>query len=210
MKFEPAGKDFDYKSEIKGSYDLLRGPFSVLSSDFLLPCNPVSTCATQPARIAFFGLNAYCDDSSTDFADAQLQRNFIEWCQGSYNPKLFTVMGLWTDGLPSRYMSGGSLYYTNFVKLVLRQSLFKYAVDVERALKASPSCIEYFESLARKELIQLKGGGCETFVCFGTVVFRLMMRVAADTNTQLIHERHFSRYIGNNSDRLIRERAAKL
>ena len=206
MRLEHAG--IDYKQEIDKSCDLLQGPFRVDSPKFLLPFNPVSSCSTQPVRIAFFGFNAYCKDG--DYAVAQEERNFAEWCQGSYNRKLFTVMGLWSERLGFSYKSGGSIYYTNFIKLVLREDKFKKAVDVERVLKGSPACESLFKKIVREELVRLKSQGCKVFVCFGWTVFSYMEGIAAEENIQLIREHHFSRYSCRNTERLISEYVANI
>lgn len=176
MRLEHAG--IDYKHEIDKSCDLLQGPFRIDSPKFLLPFNPVTSCSIQPVRIAFFGFNAYCKDG--DYAVAQEERNFAEWCQERYNRKLFTVMGLWSERLGFSYKSGGSIYYTNFIKLVLREGQFKKAVDVERALKGSLECEKLFEKIVREELVRLKSEGCKVFVCFGWTVFSHMERIAAE------------------------------
>lgn len=204
MRLEHAG--IDYRGEIDQSCNLLQRPFGIDSQKFLLPFNPVTSCSTQPVRIAFFGFNAYCKDG--DYAVAQMQRNFAEWCQSSYT-KLINVMGLWREGLASSYMLGGSIYYTNFIKLVLKEDQFKAAVDAERGLKGSPECEKFFEKIVREELVRLKSEGCKVFVCFGWAVFSRMKRIAAEENIQLIREYHFSRYSCRNTERLISEYAAK-
>jgi hypothetical protein len=201
IKFEHAG--IENFTEILEAHEQLKSPFKISSRDFLLPFNPVVSSSAQLVRIAFFGLNAYCDDG--DFAENQKQRNFAEECQDHYNPKLFNVMNLWREGICSALKLDGAIYYTNFIKVVLRESCFKKASDVDLALKHYPACTKLFEDMARKELIRLKQDGCVKFVCFGDSVFWRMQQVAKELDIQLVHERHFSRYSIKHTERLIAE-----
>ncbi|MCX6135893.1 MAG: hypothetical protein NTV54_00130 [Ignavibacteriales bacterium] len=193
----------DYRRQMDESYDLLRQPFGLPSRSFLLPFNPATSCTAQPVRIAFFGYNAYCND--TDYSKAQQKENFIVWCQEHYNRKLFRVMSLWQEGLSPKYTSGGSIYYTNFIKLVLRERLFKKAPEVETVLNNNRECAAFFENIADAELRRLKQEGCKVFIIFGLAAYRGMQQIAEKADVRLIHERHFSYYSIKNTERLIKE-----
>ncbi len=192
----------DYRKTISDAASLFSAAFETgyPSTDFLLPFNPVVTDLKSPPSIAFFGFNAHCDEP--DFPEAKQQRNFAEWCQGSYNQKLFTVMKLWRTGLNSRHQ--GAIYYTNFVKLVLRKSLFTEALTVEERLRQHLNCAQLFTNLAISEVRQLKANGCNIFICFGWAVYDWMLSVACATGVDLIREYHFSRYSRMNTETLIR------
>ena len=192
----------DYRKTISDAAPLFSAAFETgcTCMDFLLPFNPVVTDLNSPPSIAFFGFNAYCNEDY--FPEAKKQRNFAEWCQGSYNRKLFNVMKLWQAGLNSQHQ--GAIYYTNFVKLVLRESLFTQAESVENRLSQYSDCAQLFEKLAISEVRQLKAKGCNVFICFGWAVYNWMFSVARATGIDLIREYHFSRYSRMNTKTLIR------
>ena len=193
----------DYSEEIADSAYLFGDAFETRypCMDFLLPFNPVVTDLEGPLSIAFFGFNAYCHEEY--FSEARGQQNFAEWCQNSYNPKLCNVMELWQAGLNLQHR--GAVYYTNFVKLVLRESCFKKALTVEKRLRQYPDCARLFTKLAISEVEQLRAGGCDIFICFGRAVYNWMCPVACETGIKLIREHHFSRYSRENTETLIRE-----
>ena len=196
--------DIDYGPQITASAHLFDFGFETRSTastntNFLLPFNPVVTDTRRPPSVAFFGFNAHCAEQ--DFPAAKKEPNFAEWCQDSYNPKLFNVMRMWRAGLdPQRQ---GPFYFTNFVKLVLREDLFMNAGIVESRLTRHPDCARLFETLAVCELQQLKAGGCSIFICFGNAVYNRMCPVAHTTGVKLIHERHFSWYSRKHTEYLI-------
>ncbi|EDN67013.1 hypothetical protein BGP_2331 [Beggiatoa sp. PS] len=152
--------------------------------DYLLPSNPVITKAGHPVRIAFFGLNAHSKDK--DFKEALEQPNFTEWCQEGYRKKgkLFDVLQLWHDGLPKTYFTDDSaIYYSNFVKIVLRETYFKKGKDVKNALCNGESVkkalcnsetLKLFKRLAEEEVTELSNNGCRLFICFGNIVYDFM------------------------------------
>ena len=186
--------DIDYGPQIFASAHLFDVAFETRSTgstntDFLLPFNPVVTDLDRPPSVAFFGFNAHCAEE--DFPAAKQEPNFAVWCQ-CYYTKLFNVMKLWRSGLGPQYR--GPFYYTNFVKLVLRERLFMAAGQVENRLSRHPDCARLFETLAISEVEQLKAKGCKLFICFGWAVYNQMWPVARATGINLIRERHFSRY----------------
>lgn len=198
MRLEHAGTDYRRELEVRQE---LHAPFGIDLPKFNLPFNPVTSCSVQPARIAFWGLNAYCRDE--DYDVAQKYKNFAEQFQSEYNSKLFSVMRFWQEGLASNYMAGGSVYYSNFIKLVLRKTRFKKAVDAEHALRGCPKCLALFEEIALAELISLRDKGCKVFVCFGWAVFALMESIASEAKVRLVREYHFSRYSRRHTECLI-------
>jgi len=195
--------------------------------DYLLPSNPVITKAGHPVRIAFFGLNAHSKDK--DFKDFKEQPNFTEWCQDKYNSKLFTVLQLWRDGLPKTYFTDKSaIYFSNFVKIVLRETYFKESEEVKKALCNGESVkkalcnsetLKLFKRLAEEEVTELSNNGCRLFICFGNIVYDFMRDIirsgsengwlqseeleseseSESENVLKIQERHFSRYIEKNT-----------
>ena len=195
--------DIDYGPQISASAHLFDGPFKtgrteIADTNFLLPFNPVVTELHRPPSAAFFGFNAYC--AERDFPTAKKEPNFAVWCQGYYT-RLFNVMEIWKSGLGPQHQ--GPFYYTNFVKLVLRQSLFMKAKCVDDKLSRHPDCARLFEESAICEVEQLKAGGCKIFICFGGAVYNRMWPVAHATGVKLIKERHFSRYDGEHTKCLV-------
>ena len=205
MRFVHTG--LSYRDKIASSVSILREPFKISNSKFLLPFNPVVTDAHIKPSIAFFGYNAYCNDS--DFSQAQDQQNFAEWCQGSYNSKLFSVLSLWKNALelPSERRA---IYYTNFIKLVLREKYFTKAKAVDSVLAKYTESQNLFTEMAVTEVEHLKSLGCKTFICFGWAVYWLMQPVASKTGIHLIREYHFSRYSRNNTEKLLNEYTVKI
>lgn len=199
MRLEHAG--FDYRHVLEKQPEL-QTPFGIDLPKYMLPFNQVTSCATKPARIAFWGLNAYCKDE--DYDEAQRQTNFAVWCQGAYR-KLCNLMELWQEGLGSNYLAGGSIYYSNYIKLVLRENRFKKAVDATKALGDCPKCADLFREIALAELRSLRDTGCVVFVSFGLAVSGLMKPIANEANVNLVCEYHFSRYSRRNTEGLIKE-----
>jgi hypothetical protein len=199
LNFEHAGTD--YARAVTEAYEVLREPLAIHSPDSLVPFNPVTSDPLLSPRAAFFGLNAY----SGHLAEACRHRNFFEWCQNNYNAKLFIVMNLWRERVCETPASRGSIYYSNFVKVVLPQALGKEAKVVERVLKRSPATVSLLTDLATEELARLKNSGCEIFVCFGVVAHRLMQEAARRADVTLIREIHYSHYRRQNTDDLIAE-----
>jgi hypothetical protein len=200
-----------YKDRVEASRELLSSSFKIPSEWPLIPFNPATSVLGKPTRIAFFGLNAYTQDCH--YTLAAEQENFIVWIQEEYNRKLFNVMEIWRSGLEqssSRYMCDGSIYFSNFVKLVLRKDQFQEARAVAEALKKSAACKQFFESLALEEFERLKKEGCEVFVCFGNDVFALLEQTAKSSNIELVHERHFSRYGISRSKQLVQTHSARI
>ena len=205
MRFVHFG--IDDKDQIARSATILRGPFKVSNSEYLLPFNPVVTEINRQPSIAFFGYNAYCKDSG--FSEAQQQQNFAEWCQDNYNTKLFSVLCLWQTALEQQ-SKRVAIYYTNFIKLVLREGYFARAQNVENVLAKSPESRKVFIEMAVSEVEHLKSVGCQTFICFGWAVYRLMQPVASATGIQLIREYHFSRHSRSYTERLLSEYAVEI
>ena len=196
--------DIDYGPQISPSAHLFEIAFETkctenTETDFLLPFNPVVTDRNAPPSVAFIGLNAYCAEQ--DFPDAKKEPNFAAWCQDSYNPKLFNVMEIWRSLLGPQQQ--GPFYYTNFVKLVLREDLFKNAKAVEERLYQYPDCGRLFETLAISEVEQLKANGCNLFICFGWAVYNRMCPVAHTAGVNLMRERHFAWYTREHTKKLI-------
>ncbi len=166
MRFRASG--IDYGPQIYASAYLFDVAFETSAgTQFLLPFNPVVSDLHRPPSVAFFGLNAYC--AEPDFAAAKKEPNFAAWCQESYNQKLFSVMDQWKSGLGPQHQ--GPFYFTNFVKLVLKEGLFMTAKAVEDRLSRHPDCARLFEKLAIDEVEQLKASGCDMFICFGWAVY---------------------------------------
>lgn len=196
--------NLDYGREISDSAHVFDGPFQTQSTEdpnFLLPFNPAVTDSHGAPSVAFFGFNAYCAERC--YPAAKKEPNFAVWCQERYNTKLFNVMEMWKSGLCSEYQ--GPFYFTNFIKLVLRESLFMGERHVKKQLSLHCDCVRLFEKLAIGEIEQLKAGGCKIFICFGSAVYDGMCPVAEKTGVKLIHDYHFSRYRRKNTERLISE-----
>ena len=230
LRFTHYGED--YKPDIKGLPDAGLKALHITSDDYLAPFNPaiyskyygpeieklsdaelkaryIGPKAEHPVRIAFFGLKA---DSHDNFEGARQTRNFIESYQKYYNSKLFTVLQLWRDGLPKTYFTDDStIYFSNFVKIVLREDFFKESKESEEVKKAlTPSnCDEtlaLFKQLAKQEVTELNNNGCCLFVCFGDVVYDFMRDIIKEShlysdskNIGWIRERGYSRYIEKNT-----------
>ena len=173
----------------------------VEDDNHLLPCNPVCSDPEKPVRMAFFGINAYCNDK--DFPEAIKQQNFIEWCQENYRANLKNVINLWVNGLPAEYTNQGAVYYSNLTKLVLREAYFKEASDLNRAFEETPHTKALFKSLFVQEVLALKKGGCQVFVCFGSDTYDIASQSLELEGVTFIKERHFSRYIANTTNGLI-------
>lgn len=157
---------------------------------------------TGESRI--FGLNAYCSDEH--YPEAQKQANFAAWCQERYNKKIFNVLKLWENGLSAHLnipSDNLSLYYSNFVKLVLSDEKFFDATSIRKFFIGQPKCLSLFKCLICKELSKLRTDGCEIFVCFGHDAFNYIKPIADSLGIEVIRERHFSRYGKNNTKQLI-------
>jgi len=195
----------DYRQDIASLPDAELQEFKITSDDYLLPFNPAITKVGYPVRIAFFGLNAYSHD---DFEGALQQRNFIESYQDKYNSNLFTVLQLWRDGLPSTYFTDDSaIYYSNFVKIVLREDYFKGGEEVKKVLSTCDESLTLFKKLAKQEVTELSNNGCRLFICFGNVVYDFMTDISdsESENVRWIKERHYSRYTRENTEGSIQE-----
>lgn len=205
VKFYHAGRD--YREALVDRAACLRRAFRLGDSQPIIPFNPVVTDVRAPVKAAYFGLSAYCRDA--DVVEALRQRNFAEWCQGSYNTKIFSVLGIWKraitrDSIPS------AIYYTNFVKLVLPESNYFRATDVRTALRRNPDALEALTELAVEEIAWLQDNGCDYFVAFGWDAFNYLSTAAEVSRIQLIRERHFSRYSLAHTESLLREIATRI
>lgn len=198
----------DYRGQIASIPDHELRQLQISESKFLLPANPVVTGIGAPIRVAFFGYNSACNE--LDFGDAQKERNVTEWCQANYNPKFKIVMGMWLEGLPYGYMGDGAGYYSNIVKLVLRERFYTRAAQVQTALRSLPETTKLFQMLLRQEVEQLIQQGCRVFVCFGSAAYNFAGTAIGSMNAVLVPERHFSWYRPAHTQCQIADASAKI
>ena len=166
------------------------------NSKFLLPSNPVVYPDHNNIRIAFLGLNAYANDK--DFLNASEYRNFTEWCQENYNGRFKTVMNLYNSNIDQKYFDDGAIYFSNFVKVVLREKYFKTAAQVEKVLANCQNSKKLFESVIKTEIHKLTNIGCKVFICFGDIVYEYISKIFIKPEFILIKSYHFSRYTKRN------------
>lgn len=143
-----------------------------------VPFNPVRTSPGSPLRIMFVGLNAAADDS--DFAEAHQQRNFTEWCQDNYNTKFCRVIDKYRFGLHRDYLGDGSLYFTDFVKVVLRESSFGREHRIVSLLNTNRQLRQVFRRRLQPEVEGAASEGCRIWICFGNNATRYFDETVAD------------------------------
>ena len=206
MIFKHFGKNYkDLLSKIpEEEYTNLK----IVDSDHLLASNPVCNSTSSPVKVAFFGINAYCNDA--DYSEANQQENFTEWCQENYNSKLKVVINLWLTGLPQEYIENGSVYYSNMSKLVLRESFFKTASDAIYAIDNSPRTKAIFLSAFEEEIESLYKNGCRVFVFFGNDAHKMANSSSSIYSSHFINERHFSYYSVEKTKSLVNSVSKKL
>jgi len=124
-----------------------------------IPFSPIVTQPNAPVRIA---LNAYCGD---DNEEAILQTNFSVWGQDRHPDKMFTVFQLYTNALAEQ-LGEHSIYYTNFIKVILPAKYFKASPPVGKILKQQPSMERLFIEALKQEVDFLVNNDCRIFIGF--------------------------------------------
>ncbi|MFC1720385.1 hypothetical protein ACFL00_04525 [Pseudomonadota bacterium] len=190
MKYVHYGRDYGELISKIPTHELRK--LGVTESKYSVPANPVVAPNSSKIRIAFFGINAYADPD--DYDEIGKFRNFFETKQSDYNRKLFSTIDLYHNGITQSYIDGGSVYFSNFVKIVLRTDLtFKDARAVSSAIKKCPVALNLYKCAVKDEIDGLKKQGCKLFICFGGEANYFVSE--SSPYRPLIHERHYSRNI---------------
>ena len=160
----------------------------ITSIKYMVPFNPVVAPDSSRIRIAFFGINAYSNPEHYDEIGGY--RNFLEEIQESYYTKLFKTIDLYRQGINQEYFDGGSVYFSNFIKIVLREDMFMKASDASKAMNKCPEALNLHKCAAKDEISALKKQGCRLFICLGHDAYNFIS--SSSPTTPLIWDYHFS------------------
>ena len=184
MKYIHYGKDYgELITQIPAS-ELKR--LGITDEKYMFPFNPAVKPNASNIKIAFFGINAY----SGHFDEKANYKNFLVAIQDNEYQNLFKVIEMYRTSINQAYIGDGAVYFSNFVKIVLRQDKFMAAETVSRVMRKCPEAMKLHKRAVKSEIDILKKQGCKLFVAFGEHAYHFLKDSSPETT--FIWEYHFS------------------